>query len=92
MLGSVYLSPEKHLSVGVDGILVKSMVVSGENIDIILESLLTGKWLAMPWEKSFDAVIRIDSPKRWNVIVNGKKIQAAGNSIPLTVMPDGSFK
>ena len=92
MLGSVYLSPEKHLSVGVDGILVKSMVVSGENIELTLESLLTGKRLAMAWEKSFDAVIRIDSPKRWNVTVNGKKIQAAGNSIPLTVMPDGSFK
>jgi hypothetical protein len=92
LLGSVYVNPDKAIAVGTDGIVVKSLKVSGNTINLILENLLTGKRLAMPWEAPFEATIRIDSPKSWQVYVNGNLYTTKDQRISVTALPDGTFR
>jgi len=91
-LGSVYVNPEKNIAVGVDGILVKSMNIDGNMIDLELENMLTRSWLALPWVKPFPATVKIDSDKSWNLTINGINIKNQSRSIDLTILPDGSVK
>lgn len=92
VLGSVYVNPEKNIAVGVDGILVRNFKVSGNRIELNLESLLSKNRLVMPWEKPFAAGLKIDSRKAWKVSINGKEFKAVNNLVELVVEPDGSFR
>lgn len=90
-LGSLYVNPEKNIALGTDGISVKSFNINGKRLELNLESLISKDKLKIPWENRFIGVMKIDSQKEWNVVINGREFKGKVNGIEFIVMPDGSF-
>lgn len=93
-LGGAYINLDKNLSVGVDGIRIKSFRIERNTLKVELYSELFT--LKIPWTKAYSFELHIDGlgKQALDLAVNGVnlgKITAVNTSMRLTISPDGKI-